>query len=118
MISTRLKFNFETVKKILYIFLLVGLTLAGFAGNSDKEKATTKVVCGKITNSYGESVAGAKITIPETGETFFSDFDGNFKFSLKTDKEYSISVNTIGYKPLDLKSTHLSTFSDLSLNSL
>jgi hypothetical protein len=110
--------NFGSVKRILYILILAGLNLTAFGGNSDKEKATTKVISGRITNSYGESVPGAKISIPETGEVFFSDLDGNFKLSLKTDKDYSISINTIGYEPLKLNSVHLSAFSDLSLKSL
>jgi hypothetical protein len=31
---------------------------------------------------------------------------------------YSISINTIGYEPLQVKSTLLTAFSDLSLKSL
>ena len=76
------------------------------------------MVSGKITDTYGEAVAGAKVTVAETGETFFADFEGNFKFSVKTDKEYSITVNTLGYEPLQVKSSGLSLFSDISLKSL
>jgi hypothetical protein len=112
-------FNFESVKKFLYIALFIGISQLTFAGNNgDKEKATSRVVAGKITNTYGESVPGAKIVIPETGETFYTDLDGNFKLSLKTDQVYSISINTIGYEPLQVKSTLLTAFSDLSLKSL
>lgn len=107
-----------SVKKLLYILLILGLQLNAFAGNADKEKAREKVVSGKVVDAFGESVAGAKISIPETGEVYYSDFDGNFKFSVKTDREYSVSINTIGYKPLELKSTELTSFSDLSLTSL
>ncbi len=106
------------MKKLLYIFLILSINTVCFAGNADKEKVSTKVVTGKITDSYGESIPGAKIIINETGETCFADFDGNFKLSLKTDKDYSISVSTIGFKPLQLKSGSLTTFTDLSLNSL
>ncbi len=106
------------MKKLLYIFLILGLNQALVAGNSDKEKTNTKVVVGKITDTMGESIAGAKIVIPETGETFFADMDGNFKLSLKTDREYSITINSIGYELLQVKSSHLSSFTDLSLKSL
>ena len=106
------------MKKLLYIFLILGLQLSVLAGNADREKAKEKVVAGKVVDAFGESVAGAKIAIPETGEVYYSDFDGNFKFSLKTDKEYSVSINTIGYQPLKLKSGELTAFSDLSLTSL
>jgi hypothetical protein len=111
-------FNFGPVKKLLYIAFILSLGLYSYAGNSDKEKGKTKTVSGKITNAYGESIPGAKITIPETGEVFFADFDGNFKFTLKADADYSVSVNTVGYQPLEIKSSRLTVFSDLSLKPL
>lgn len=110
--------NFTALKKILYIFLLVAISSLAFAGNSDKEKAGTKLVAGRVTDSFGESIPGAKIFIAETGETFFADMDGNFKLSVKTDKEYSITVNTIGFEPLVVKTSHLTSFSGLTLKSL
>ena len=79
---------------------------------------TQKTIAGKITDASGEAIAGAKIIINETGETFFADLDGNFKLSVKTDKVYSLSINTIGYQPLEVKSNTLSSFSDLSLKEL
>lgn len=106
------------MKNILYIFLFVALSTVSYAGNSDKEKLNSKVVAGRITDAYGESIPGAQILIPETGETFFADMDGNFKLSLKTDKDYSVKINTIGYEPLEVKASHLTAFSDLSLKSL
>ena len=110
------------MKRLVYIFLFLSLTTVSFAANTDKEKkpvATThKTIAGKITDKTGESIAGAKITINETGETFFADLDGNFKLSLKTDKIYSLSINTIGFQPLEVKSNNLSLFSDLSLQPI
>ncbi len=110
------------MKNLLYILLFLSFSAVSFAGNNDKEKkavaVTIKTVTGKITDVSGESIAGAKITINETGETFFADLDGNFKISVKTDKVYSISVNTIGYQSLEVKSNTLSYFSDLSLKEL
>jgi hypothetical protein len=106
------------LKKLLYIFLFLSLSAVSFAGNSDKEKMTLKTVAGKITDVTGESIAGAQIIINETGETFFADLEGNFKLSLKTDKVYSISINTIGFTSLEVKSNNLSLFSELSLQPL
>jgi hypothetical protein len=106
------------LKKLLYIFLFLSLSAVSFAGNSDKEKMTLKTVAGKITDVTGESIAGAKIIINETGETFFADLEGNFKLSLKTDKVYSISINTVGFASLEVKSNNLSLFSELSLQPL
>ena len=106
------------MKKLICIFLFLSLSAISFAGNSDKEKMTLKTVAGKITDVTGESIAGAKIIINETGETFFADLEGNFKLSLKTDKVYSISINTIGFASLEVKSNNLSLFSELSLQPL
>ena len=106
------------LKKLLYIFLFLSLSAVSFAGNSDKEKMTLKTVAGKITDVTGESIAGAQIIINETGETFFADLEGNFKLSLKTDKVYSISFNTVGLASLEVKSNNLSLFSELSLQPL
>ena len=106
------------MKKLLYIFLFLSFSAVSFAGNSDKEKITLKTVSGKITDVTGESIAGAKIIINETGETFFADLEGNFKLSLKTDKVYSISINTVGFASLEVKSNNLSLFSELSLQPL
>ncbi|MBA3681004.1 MAG: carboxypeptidase-like regulatory domain-containing protein [Bacteroidetes bacterium] len=110
------------MKKLLYIFLFISFSAVSFSGNSDKEKkviaTTQKTLAGKITDVTGESIAGAKITINETGETFFADLEGNFKLTVKTDKVYSISINTIGFQPLEVKSNTLSLFSDLSLKEL
>ena len=103
---------------MLYIFFLFTLTQVSFAGNADKVKSNTKVIAGKVTDNSGESISGAKITVTETGETYFADLDGNFKLSVKTDKEYSLTVNTIGYQPVVVKSTNLTAFSDISLKEL
>jgi TonB-dependent starch-binding outer membrane protein SusC len=106
------------LKKLLYIFFFFVLAQLSFAGNTDKVKNTAKVIMGKVTDTNGETVSGARITINETGETYFADLEGNFKLTVKTDKEYSITVNTIGYHPVVVKSTSLTAFSDISLKEL
>lgn len=110
--------NFVTVKNILSIVFLVCLSFATLAGTGDKGKATSRTVAGKVTDQSGESVSGARITVKETGDVFFSDLEGNFNFTLKTDKVYSLSVETIGYQPKELRSSELSYFSELSLSEL
>jgi len=102
----------------LYIFFFLFLQGAIFAGNNDKLTALVKNISGKITTVQGEEIAGVKITIKETNETFFADLDGNFKIQLKTDKPYSISVESLGYAPLEVKSTDLNLFSELNLKEL
>jgi hypothetical protein len=100
---------------ILFIFVLHGAIVAG---NSDKIKPIVKNVSGKVTTIQGEEIAGAKITIKETNETFFADLERNFKLQIKTDKVYSISLESIGFAPVEVKSTELNMFSDISLKEL
>lgn len=89
-----------------------------FGGNDSKEKARTRVITGKIIDQGGQAIAGARITVSETGQTIYSDLEGNYKLEVKTDKTYTISVNTIGYAPSNVKSETLSLFSDLILSEI
>ena len=109
---------FEFLKKFVYIFFILSLHFVAFAGNSDKEKTNSKTVAGKITDTYGDALAGTKIVVKETGETFFTDLCGNFKLSLKADQVFTISIETIGYQPKEVKTSELSLFSELSLKEL
>ena len=106
------------LKKLLYIVFILSFQVVAFAGTADKDKSNTKVIAGKVTDASGEAIAGAKILVKETGETFFADLDGNFKLSVKTDKIYSLAIETIGYQPKEVKSSDLSLFSELSLTEL
>ncbi len=107
------------LKKWVYILVFLGLTTISYSGNSDKENNNkSRTLSGKVTDAYGESLPGAKITIHETGEVFFADLDGNFKLSIKTDKEYSLIIDNIGFQPLNLKSGNLLAFPEVSLKSL
>jgi hypothetical protein len=99
------------------LFILT-LQLVAFSGNSDKEKTNSKTIACKITDNYGEALVGTKIVVKETGETFFTDLDGTFKLSFKADQVYSISIETIGYHPKEVKTSDLSLFSELSLKEL
>jgi hypothetical protein len=106
------------MKKVIFSLLFLVGSLVSFAGNEGSEKNTSKTIVGKVTDATGESIPGAKIIIAQTGETVYADFEGNFKLTLKTDTDYSISINTIGYEVLEIQSSKLSSFSDFSLKSL
>ena len=71
-----------------------------------------------ITAANGEELAGVKLIIKETGDVFFSDLDGNFKITIKTDKIYSVSIETIGFQTLEIPSNKIGMFTDLSLSEL
>lgn len=89
-----------------------------FPSHGDKNKNISKTISGKVSDAYGEAIPGTKIKIKETGETFFADFEGQFKFSIPSDKTYSVVIETIGFEALELKSSDLGLFSELNLKAL
>ena len=103
------------MKNIVYIFLIILVQAKVFAGNNDKLKGATKHVSGKIITTQGEELAGVALLIKETNQTFFADLAGNFSLELATDKVYSISVQTLGYAPTEVKSSDLNRFSEIVL---
>jgi hypothetical protein len=103
------------MKNLIFILFFFSLSSNFVASTGYKEKEKIKVVSGKVTDNTGELLAGTKITIVETGETFFTDFNGNFKINFKTDKSYTLSVSNLGHQPLDILSSKLSVFTDISL---
>jgi hypothetical protein len=104
--------------KNIVLFLLLVLSLHVIGGNSDKEKSGKRTLSGKVAGQYGESLAGSRIEILETGETVYTDFDGNFQLSCKTDAVYTLNISTLGYLPKTLKSNELSMFQEISLDVL
>ena len=72
----------------------------------------------KVTDTYGEALAGTKVTVQETGETIFANMEGVFKLALEPGKVYSLTIETIGFVPKQIKSTELTVFSELSLKEL
>lgn len=110
--------KFVALKKCVYIALILFLPFLAISAHGDRNKNTSKTLSGKVTDAYGEALPGAKIKVKETGETFFANFEGQFKLSLQTDKTYSLVFETIGFEPVEVKSTELGLFSELSLKSL
>jgi hypothetical protein len=106
------------VKKLALIVVLVLVSVSLLAGNNDKIAPRQKTLSGKVATVSGEEIPAVKITIKETNETFYSDLEGHFNFSISTDKVYSLKVETIGYQPLELKSTELNAFSEINLQEL
>ncbi len=106
------------LKNILLILFILLISNYVVAGNNDKIKSSVKHLAGKITSTAGEEIPGVKITIIETNKTFFADLDGNFKLQVQSDKPYLISIESFGYATLQVKSTDLNLFSDLSLKEL
>jgi len=109
---------FVSLKQIVYILFIFLLPLMTLSNNHDKAKVAEKTLAGKITTVTGEELAGVKITVKELNQSFYSDLNGQFSFSLKNDKEYSLIIEGIGFEPKSVKSSEIKLFEDISLKDL
>lgn len=106
------------LKNLIYIVLLAFLPILATAGSDEKASNYRKTISGKITDTYGEAIPGVRIVVKESGQEFFADFEGKFNISLPADSNLHLLVETIGYKPVEIKSLELGLYSELSLKSL
>ncbi len=109
------------LKSILYIALFAFLPLFSIAGDKEGKSehfSATKAISGTITDVFGETIPAVRIVVKETGEAFFANFEGRFTFSLPADKVYHLSIESIGFQPVELLSSEVNQNTELSLKSL
>lgn len=102
------------------MFLIAGplLSMADDREFKPANNSSLRSLCGKITDTYGESLPAVRIKVVETGEEYFANFEGRFNISIPSDKIYHLSVESIGFQPLELLSSDLENLSEFSLKSL
>jgi hypothetical protein len=84
----------------------LSLVLVSIAGNVDdkKQKAKTtnntqSVISGKIIDEKtGEALAGVKVSLLESNQTVYTDFEGNFSFDAVENGKYTVETDYISYK--------------------
>ena len=104
---------------VLYLLVLALLiTVAPLKAGNGNERGNVRQVSGKVVDAAGESLAGAKLVVAETGETFYADLEGKFQIKLSAEKNYTIKIHSIGYQVLEVPSTNLFNFDDLILKEL
>ena|SRR5688572_8976896 len=106
------------MKHLALLLVLICFSFSSFADKGDRAKPLTSVAAGCVTGENGETIAGAMLTIVETGECHFSDMEGNYHFTYPAGKVCTIMISTIGYQPLTLKSNELIMFSEQVLEPL
>ena len=106
------------MKTLVLAALFLFFTNAALGGNHDNDKSASRVITGKVLGSGGESLAGAVVTVKETGEQFFADLEGRFTVSLPVKQVYSLSISTIGYQSKEVKSSELFNFCEQTLEPL
>jgi len=94
------------MKKILFGFLALILTVAVSAKENETKNASTTdnaasvALVGSISDANsGESLVGVEVKIEGTDLKTYTDFDGNFTFNNVKPGEYKVVANYISYKP-------------------
>jgi CarboxypepD_reg-like domain len=109
------------LKTITYIILFAFFPLLSIAGDKEGKSenfAANKAISGTITDAFGESIPAVRIVVKETGEEFFANFEGRFNLTLPADKVYHLSLESMGFQPVELLSSELGHNAELSLKSL
>ncbi len=81
----------------LFLIIVVFLTVLPIVASAPPENGS--VIRGKITDSSGNALAGATVTIYNTFLGVHSGSDGNYSFTALKDGIYRLSFSFIGYKP-------------------
>lgn len=96
------------MKRLTSIFALVALfSIASFATEKETiKKANNLSISGKILDSNtNEPLAGVEVKLDGTNQSFYTDFEGNYKINNLTAGDYNINISYISYnevKPLKI----------------
>jgi hypothetical protein len=88
----------------LFISFLAIISVVAFASepteNSPSASTKTFNFSGKVVESIsGETLAGVEIEILNTGNSVYTDFDGNFEIEgLILNQEYTLHIKYVSYK--------------------
>lgn len=102
------------MKYTITFFLILVLAFNAFAENDDNSKNAdaknpTTIVTGKvIDNQTGETLTGVNINVPELGIDTYTDFKGQFKFTVEKNRNYTLKASFISYEDKTLSSDKLS----------
>lgn len=82
------------VRKLLFLLIVILFPVHNLNALQDKGS----VIIGKVTDTSGNSLAGAAVTIENTFLGVYSDTDGSFLFQGLKDSVYNLRFSFIGYK--------------------
>ena len=84
--------------KIYYCFLLILLTLSGFAQNTNSDKRAGASLSGVVSDNKNRPLQGATVTIVDLKRGVASDADGHYTFNNLPNGKYLVEVKLLGYK--------------------
>jgi len=91
------------MKKSIAVMFVALLVLSQVNANNTGEKGekniATHVVNGQVIDKLtGEELVGVEITIENTGEKIYSDFDGTFTLPNITPGKYTLKAKLVSYR--------------------
>lgn len=100
-------------KQIIILVLLLGVAIQTI-GSKTPEVKTHSLSGSVIDNTNLETLIGASIYVVETGETFYTDFEGNFHLNIP-EGVYTFKVSLVSYKEFEIKNLHITKNLELDL---
>ncbi len=92
---------------IAVAFLLQVSIVKADEDNPENKEKTCQVSGNVFDEHTGESLTGVKVTIIETGETTYTDFNGNYNFDKVKPGTYSINVSYVAYNKITVSNIEL-----------
>lgn len=85
------------MKKVLTLVMVLGLAAMTLTAGSDK-KDIPFVLSGTVTESATqEALTGVKVTVLETGDVVYTDFDGKFSYNAARNGNYHLSFSYVSF---------------------
>lgn len=80
-------------KVILSILISLCFTISSYAGNDD-----VTLLKGKVVDTQGEPIIGAKVVVKGTKTAVYTDFEGQFIFPSVAKTSHKVKVSMISYQ--------------------
>lgn len=92
------------------------VTFVTFASKPTGESTKTVSINGSVLdNNNFEGLIGASIYIEETGETIYTDFDGNFSLENIPAGDYTFKISMISYQEVVINNITISENMELNM---
>jgi hypothetical protein len=105
------------VKNIILIFVFAISTIATFANKPTLETVERYAISGSVVdNNNLEGLIGASILIVETGQTIYTDFDGNFELPALSSGKYTLKIAMISYQEVLIHDIEINNNMELNLS--
>jgi len=102
---------------MILIFVFAISNIVTFANKPTTEDVERYAISGSVVdNSNLEGLIGASILIAETGQTIYTDFDGNFELPALVSGKYTLKIAMISYQEVVINDIEINNNIELNLS--